>query len=162
MTSDQLAGTVIGLIGAALVGGATTLPGMPGQQIGPSVFPAVIGSGLILCGILIALGVGQSLEDDAVTPNEDGTAAPPTKFSLPVAVMRAGLPLALLIFYVTTVKVLGFLIVAALIVAILALALGARPLPAVLLAAAASPLTHFVFGKLLRVPLAPGLLPPPW
>ena len=42
------------------------------------------------------------------------------------------------------------------------LALGARVWQAALLAALVSPLLHFVFYKMLRVPLPSGLLPMPW
>ena len=38
---------------------------MPGQQVGPNVFPMVVGIGLFLCGALIALGVGQRFEEEA-------------------------------------------------------------------------------------------------
>lgn len=162
MTSDRISGVVTGLIGVALIVGASGLPAMPGQQIGPSVFPTVIGAGLVLCGFLIAMGVGRSLEDEEVIVTEGDGPAPPPPPALPVQVLRAALPIALLLFYVFTIKTLGFLIVAAVIVLVMALALGARPGRAALLALVASPLIHFIFASLLRVPLAPGLLPAPW
>ena len=46
---------MIALGGVAAYGGSR-LPPVPGQQVGPNVFPIVIGAGLILCGALIALG----------------------------------------------------------------------------------------------------------
>jgi putative tricarboxylic transport membrane protein len=72
------------------------------------------------------------------------------------------IPVALLVFYVAVVDRLGFVPTAALIIAVTALALGARLFAALALAVVTAPLAHLLFLKLLRVPLAPGLLPMPW
>ena len=69
-------------------------------------------------------------------------------------------PPALLVFYVLAVDRLGFLVTAATMVLVVALALGARLRLAVPLALACAPLiVHLVFSKLLRVPLPAGLIP---
>ena len=40
---------------------AIMLPPVPGQQVGPNVFPMVIGIGLVACGVMIAAGIGRIL-----------------------------------------------------------------------------------------------------
>ena len=55
---------MVALGGLAAYGGSR-LPPVPGQQIGPNVFPMVVGIGLVLCGGMIALGVGRRFEEEA-------------------------------------------------------------------------------------------------
>src|SRR4029453_4219567 len=90
----------------------------------PNVFPLVIGSGLALCGLAIAFGIGHTFEEEEeIIPDEGGAARPPPgKFYG----LRALLPPALLLFYVAVADKLGFIITAALIVYVTATALGAR------------------------------------
>ena len=158
--SDRLTGLfLVGLGGAAAYGG-WLLPPVPGQPVGPNVFPLVIGSGLALCGLAIAFGIGHSFEEEEeIIPLEGGqAAAAPGRFYG----LRALLPPALLLFYVMVADRLGFIITAALIVYATSTALGARwklSLPLSLLAPVG---IHLIFSKLLRVPLPIGLLPMPW
>ncbi|HEX6213739.1 MAG TPA: tripartite tricarboxylate transporter TctB family protein, partial [Vicinamibacterales bacterium] len=71
-------------------------------------------------------------------------------------------PPALLVFYAVASDFLGFLITAAIMVVVAARALGASWLLAVAMAVGAPIFVSLAFGKLLRVPLPPGLLPTPW
>jgi putative tricarboxylic transport membrane protein len=50
---------MVALGGLAAYGGSR-LPPVPGQQIGPNVFPLVVGIGLAICGGMIAFGIGRS------------------------------------------------------------------------------------------------------
>src|SRR3546814_1516468 len=52
--SNLLAGLLIGLSGIAIIWYAQTLPLMPGQDVGPGMFPTLIGAGLIICAVLLA------------------------------------------------------------------------------------------------------------
>jgi putative tricarboxylic transport membrane protein len=72
------------------------------------------------------------------------------------------LPPAILLFYVFAVDWLGFIPTAALVVAAVSLALGASLRLAIPLALLTPIGVHLIFGKLLHVPLAGGLLPMPW
>ena len=129
---------------------------MPGQPVGPNVFPLVIGTGLALCGLAIAFGIGSTFEEEEeIIPIEGGeTRPPPGKFYG----LRALLPPALLLFYVAVADRLGFIITAGLIVYVTATALGARWRLALPLAVLAPIGIHLIFSKLLRVPLPIGLL----
>ena len=150
--SDRVSGGVLVLLGGASAYGGSRLPAVPGQDIGPAAFPMLIGGGLVLCGLLIAFGIGHTFE----APEEDPDGAP--RF----AGLRALLAPALLLFYVFAADRLGFLPTAAAIVLAASLAFGARWRLAVPLALVAPLLVHLIFYKLLRVPLPAGLLPAPW
>ena len=162
--SDRTTGLVLVGIGALAVFGASRLPPMPGQDIGPSVFPTVVGAGLGLCGALIALGIGRSFEHEAEADlqahqnaDQRAPARPPLGYGL-----RALIPIGLLLFYVLAAPTIGFVPIAAVVIFIMAYALGARLGHAVLLALLAPPVVHLLFSKLLRVPLPIGVLPMPW
>lgn len=134
---------------------------MPGQPVGPNVFPLVIGSGLALCGLAIAFGIGRTFEEEEEIIPIEGTEAkaPPSgKFYG----LRALLPPALLLFYVAAADRLGFIPTAALIVYATATAVGARWKLSLPLAVLAPIGIHLIFSKLLRVPLPAGLLSMPW
>jgi putative tricarboxylic transport membrane protein len=117
----------------------------------------VIGGGLVLCGALIAAGIGRSFE--APEPADD---APPPGFAARFGGAAAFLPPALLIFYVLVSERLGFLPTAALMLLATARALGGSWRLSLGVALLAPPGVHLVFAKFLRVPLPAGVLPAPW
>ena len=163
--SDRLTGAMLLVLGALAWWGGSKLPPVPGQQVGPDVFPMVIGIGLMLCGLLIILGIGKGFEEDEkIIASESGEVAE----ALPEADAPGGLrgllsgwkallPPAALFFYYFASERLGFWLTATLMVLVLARSQGG-----ILLALLAPPLVHLVFYKLLRVPLPPGLLNLPW
>ncbi len=162
--SNKITGTFLVVLGAAAAYGGSRLPPVPGQQVGPNVFPMVVGIGLVLCGAMIAFGVGQRFEEEAEAElaahtNHEVVAAAHTSALWQTRVL---IPPALLLFYVFSVERIGFILTAAIMVLILAMALGARLKLAIPLALLAPIAVHLIFAKLLRVPLAPGLLPMPW
>jgi putative tricarboxylic transport membrane protein len=161
--SDRITGAFLVVLGGAAAYGGSLLPPVPGQQIGPNVFPMVIGVGLMLCGALIMLGVGHRFEEAAEA--DPAISIAPTEAEPKPGWARgllALLPPGLLLFYVLTVDRLGFALTAAAMVLATAMALGARLRLAVPLAIVAPVFVHLVFYKLLRVPLPAGLLPMPW
>jgi putative tricarboxylic transport membrane protein len=160
LLSDRKTGLLIVALGALCGLAGSRLPPVPGQQVGPNVFPMVIGAGLVVCGLLIALGVGRRFEVEAeadVAEHGEAPAEPPVGSGLKVM-----LPPALLIFYVLAVDRLGFVPTAGLMALVAAFALGATWRLALALALLGPVGVHLVFAKLLRVPLPPGLLPMPW
>jgi putative tricarboxylic transport membrane protein len=162
--SDKVSGTMLVGLGAAAAYGGSLLPPVPGQQVGPNVFPMVVGAGLMLCGGMIALGVGSALEREAeadLAAHSD-TPKPAAARSPLVNGAKTLLPPALLLGYVFVGDALGFVPTAFLIVLAIALAMGARVKLALPLALIAPVTVHLIFVKLLRVPLPPGLLPMPW
>jgi putative tricarboxylic transport membrane protein len=157
---DRVTGLFLVGLGAAAAYGGWLLPPVPGQPVGPNVFPLVIGSGLALCGLAIAFGIGHTFEEEEeIIPIEGGQAQAPRG---KLYGLRALLPPALLLFYVAAADRLGFIITAGLIVYATATALGAKWKLTLPLAVLAPIGIHLIFSKLLRVPLPAGLLPMPW
>jgi putative tricarboxylic transport membrane protein len=156
--SDRVTGAVLVGLGALSAYGGSLLPAVPGQDVGPAVFPMIIGFGLVGCGAMIAFGVGRSFE----APDEGEEQIEEAERTGHLVGLKALVPPALLILYVLIVETVGFLATAALIVFLTAMALGARLRLAVPLAVLAPAGVHLVFSKLLRVPLPIGVLPAPW
>jgi putative tricarboxylic transport membrane protein len=162
--SDRFTGLFLVALGAVTAYAGSRLPPVPGQQIGPNVFPMVIGAGLALCGALIALKVGHHYEEEA----KADLAAHSVQADAPAGNapwwrgLMALIPPALLLFYVLAVDRAGFLVTAAAMVLTAAVGLGARLRLAVPLALIAPLAVHLVFSKLLRVPLPAGLIDAPW
>jgi len=162
---NPIMGGAIAVLGAAAAYGGSLLPPVPGQQVGPNVFPVLIGLGLVACGIAIACGIGSSFEQpEEVVAAEDGSHAPAETAPPPVpyAALKTVVPPILLLFYALTVDSLGFIPTAAIMVAVTCFALGGTVRAAIWLAILAPPAVHLIFAKLLRVPLPAGLLPMPW
>jgi putative tricarboxylic transport membrane protein len=160
---DRLTGLAMAALGVLAAYGGSRLPPIPGQEVGPSAFPILIGVGLIVSGMLIALRIGHRFEEEAeaALAAGDQPPAPPDRSPLPSSLRLAVAP-ALLLLYVAVSETLGFVPTAALMVLVASLVMGARLRLAVPLALLAPLVVHLVFSKLLRVALPPGLLPIPW
>jgi len=157
---DRVTGLFLVGLGVAAAYGGWQLPPVPGQPVGPNVFPLVIGTGLALCGLAIAFGIGRSFEEEEeIVPYEGGEAPAPRG---KLYGLRALLPPALLLLYVAVADRVGFILTAAIIVFVTSTALGARWKLALPLTVLAPIVIHLIFSKLLRVPLPIGLLPMPW
>ncbi|WP_262298092.1 tripartite tricarboxylate transporter TctB family protein [Microvirga sesbaniae] len=162
--SDRITGSFVAVLGVLATYGGSQLPPVPGQDVGPSAFPIVIGIGLVLCGAMIALGIGHSFEEEAEA-DLAAVEGPPQRAQpadSPIHKLRALLPPGLLLFYVYAADRLGFVPTAAIMIFAASVAFGARLRVALSLAILAPVAIHLVFYKLLRVPLPPGLLPMPW
>jgi len=153
--SDRITGGALVLLGAASAWGGSTLPAVPGQDVGPAAFPMLIGFGLIACGAMIAFGLGRSFEVEEVEQAHSGTV-------LDRLGIRVLAPPALLLFYVLASERLGFLLTGGIMVLAGALTLRASLKLAIPLAILAPLFLHLAFYKLLRVPLPAGLLGAPW
>ncbi len=147
--SDLITGLVVLAGGLAAAGYAQTFPPMPGQRIGPGLFPTVIGLGLALAGGVLALsGLTQrgapwvEIEDWARNPR---------------AFARAALVIGLLIAYTLVVNALGFFITGSLFLAVLCAAFGARGAWIVPLAIGVPFAIHYCFYTVLGVPLPWGV-----
>jgi putative tricarboxylic transport membrane protein len=163
---DRLIGLLTFGLGAVAAYAGSRLPPVPGQQIGPNVFPLVVGVGLCLCGLMIAFQIGHSFEAEAEAdlaahsdlPTEEEVLAS----SGALYKLRILIPPALIVFYALTVDRLGFYVTSALVIGTAGLVFGGRARLAVPIALIAPVLVHLVFYKLLRVPLPAGLIPMPW
>ena len=137
-TDDRVFGELLGRI----IGESTNE-----DAPGPWFFPIVLGIGLVVFGLSIGIGSRAKTPSDT-RPSETAGGS----WGHFLAVLGA------VIFYVFFASKLGFIITAALLVFFLSKRLGARWLPAAVVAAAVSPAIYLLFAHVLRVPLPKGVL----
>jgi len=149
--NDRISGVVLAALGAVTVALAQQLPPIPGQQVGPSLLPSLIGSGLVVCGLLLMLRVARAKSDSQP----------------PLAVFdrldRRGLVCVLAIpaacvIYIVLADRLGFVLTATLILLLLQRTLRVQWLTAIVIAVVGALAFNSVFAGLLRVPLPGGIL----
>jgi putative tricarboxylic transport membrane protein len=169
--SDRLSGLILLILGTLTYYGGSLLPPVPGQQVGPDVFPMVIGASLAICGLLIIFGVGRTFEEEEkVVLTADGDVVEADVLEKEASGLRGFflhgwkvlIPPAALFFYYFASEKLGFWITASLMILVLSRSQGAKWKGAILLSLFAPIFVHLVFYKLLRVPLPEGLLKFPW
>ena len=149
--NDAVFGLLLLLLGAAVLAAIQGYPRIPGQPVGPALFPGLIAAGLCVCGaLLVAKGLRHRAEQPWVD-FDDWVRSP--RHALALVVL-----LASIVFYIVAADRLGFLLTAMLVLLALFLVLRVPPLRAVLIAMIAALVVHFAFYKLLRVPLPWGVL----
>ena len=122
-------------------------------------------SGVDGCWLAVGLGVVLTVLGLVLAPQivdvmgASGNVVPYAVTYLRISILGAP---ALLLFYVLASERLGFLITAAIMAGAAAKAFGASTKLAAALAIVAPLFIHLIFYKLLRVPLPPGFLAPPW
>ena len=150
--NDAIAGLVLIILALGMILLTADFPSFPGQKYGPSLFPRILGTGVIICGVLlIAQGImarraGAPWVEIAPWVT-DGWRA--TSFLL---------VLAMLLLYIFAADSVGFIPIAILFLGGLFLWLGVRPLHAALIAPAATLAIFWFFSSILRVPLPRGIL----
>ena len=95
---------------------ARTFPALPGQSIGPGVFPMLLGAGLALCGASL-LWSGRKGDGTAWVELEDWVRRPRRA-------LNALLVVGALIFYAQVVETVGFFLTALVFLVVLFLAFG--------------------------------------
>jgi putative tricarboxylic transport membrane protein len=161
--ADALSGLLAALAGIAVVLHALTFPPMPGQPVGPSLFPIAIGTGLILAGAALMLAAVRGPASAARPPS--AVRRPLSEFvefdawaRRPRMVANFLVVIADLSFYAIAVEALGFLITSVVFLAVLFLAFGVRRARILPFAVAVTLVIHYGFYTLLRVPLPWGVL----
>ncbi len=147
--------TVVGLafiaLAATMIAMTFSFPSFPGQAYGPSLFPRILGGGIIFCALVLILRERRAavaapwlvLADWAREPRK---------------VLSFVLTLAAMLFYVLVSDRLGFIPSAFLVQIVLLLWFGVRPLTALVVAAGMTLLVHWFFGSMMLVPLPRGIL----
>jgi putative tricarboxylic transport membrane protein len=150
--NDAICGLVMILLAALMIALAANLPAFPGQNYGPSLFPRILGSGLILCGsLLMWRGIAARAPG---TPWIHWAAWTRDRWR----VSNFLLMLALLLLYILVSETVGFIPLGIFFLGTLFLWFGVRPLTAVITAIAGTIVIHWFFSTLLRVPLPRGWL----
>lgn len=161
--SDRITGGFLVILGSVTAYAGSLFPPVPGQQVGPNVFPLVCGTLVAICGLLIAFGIGRTFEEEAEADfSAHGGVIESELAQSRLYKLRVLIPPALLLFYFFVVDRIGFVPTAAIIAFVVSVALGARLKLAIPIALLSPIGVHLIFFKLLRVPLPDGLLPMPW
>ena len=150
--NDILSGLALIVFSLAMIALTLTFPDFPGQKFGPSLFPRVLGVGVILCG--------AALIRNGFAARRAGAPwlelAPWTRD--PWRVTSFIMTLALLLFYILASESVGFIPIALVFLLALFIWLGVRLVPAVLTAVVTTITIHWFFSTMLRVPLPRGWL----
>ena len=149
--NDAVFGILLMLLGAAVLVAVQGYPKIPGQPVGPALFPGLIAAGLCVGGVLLMARGWRARATQGWLAWDDWVRSPRHIGALAVL-------LASVVFYILAADRLGFLLIAPAILLALFLVLRVPPLRAVVIALAATLLVHFAFYKLLRVPLPWGVL----
>lgn len=148
--ADALIGALVGLIGATTLAMSATFPAMPGQRIGPALFPGLVGAGLLVSGIGLVFSARRG---GTGTPAEFGEGV-----RRPRMVLNAVLVVTGLFAYALVVVGLGYFVTSALLLAVLFRAFGVSASRTAFLALLVPVILHYMFYSLLRVPLPWGVL----
>jgi len=153
--NDALWGALFALLGAAILWHVQGFPRIPGQNVGPALFPGVLAVAMLVCGaILMATGLKGRRADRAASR----WAVAPAWLRSPRHVLAFAVLVAVNVFYLLVVDRLGFLLTAFVYLAALMWVLRVRPAVAVPVAFVMALAIHYAFYKLLRVPLPWGVL----
>lgn len=149
--NDAIFGAILFALGAAVLFVVQGFPKIPGQQVGPALFPGLIAAGLCAAGVLLVVK-GWRARAQAPWATMAGWVRSPRHVAGFAAVVAS------IVFYMLAAERLGFIIVSVIVLAANFVVLEVPARRAVLLAVIATFVIHFAFYKLLRVPLPWGLL----
>lgn len=151
--NDAILGLV--LIGFALLAADVTrsFPSMPGQAYGSALFPRILCAGFAISGAIL---VFSGIRNRATQPllDRDPWARSPASLAT-LALVLAGI-----VFYILVSESLGFIPTAFLMVAAILIRLRGRWPSSLAIAAGTTLVVHYLFYKLLLVPLPWGVLEP--
>ena len=149
--NDAVFGALLLLLGVVLLVHVQAFPKIPGQQVGPAMFPGLIASGLAVCGLLLIVsGYGKRATEPWYETAEWMRSG---RHFLSFVAIVGGVAA-----YVLLADAVGFLIVAPVLLWIWFTVLGVRKGTAVVVAIVSALVIWYAFYKLLRVPLPWGWL----
>lgn len=149
--NDAVFGLLLTILGIAILVAIRSFPTIPGQNVGPALFPGMIATGLCTGGLILMVQGWRVRSSVPWVALEDWVRSPRHVLSFVLLV-------ASVVFYILVSERLGFLISASIVLTALFYVLRVPLGTSVLVAVIASLLIHFAFYKLLRVPLPWGVL----
>jgi putative tricarboxylic transport membrane protein len=153
--NDAVWGALFMLLGVVILVHVRSFPAMPGQKVGPALFPGAIAAALCVCAlILMVRGIATRAKggDGAAWVATDAWMRSPRHVLAFAAVVGAN------VFYVALVDRLGFIPTGVIYLSVLFLVFRVRVVNAILIALVTTLVIHYAFYKLLKVPLPWGLL----
>ena len=158
-TNDAVSGAIVIALAIVMMLLTLSFPPFPGQKYGPSLFPRLLGIGIVFCGILLVVrGLRDRTAGQPLVSFPDWIGEPWRLVSFLLV------PILTLVCY-ATFDPIGFVPVCAVTLTILFAWFRVPPVRAVGYAILATVLLQYFFGKLMRVPLPLGWLlnlPPGW
>ncbi|MGH6624815.1 MAG: tripartite tricarboxylate transporter TctB family protein [Burkholderiaceae bacterium] len=151
--NDAVFGLLLLALAASVLLFVQSFPKIPGQQVGPALFPGLIAIGLGISGAVLTVRGWRARASIPMFRAESWTRSPRHFLAL---VMLIGA----VVFYIVAADALGFLLTVVLILTALLWVLGTSPMRSLVIAVIATVTIHFAFYKLLRVPLPWGVLTP--
>jgi len=149
--NDSLVGAGLIVFAGAILWNAWGFPSMPGDQVGPALFPKLIAAGLAICGAIFVIQAARRKADTPWIELPDWIRA--RRQVAGFAAVTLGL-----LAYCLLVEALGFFVCAPLLLGALLAVLRVRLWAVPVIAIGVSVLIHFIFYKGLGVPLPWGLL----
>ena len=149
--NDAIIGVILTVLGAVVLVHVQGFPKIPGQQYGPGLFPGSIAAGFVVCGLLLIVGGVRSRAGDPWLAAGAWLRSP--RHVRALAMIVAGM-----VAYIALAELIGFLILAPILLFIWFLALGVRWTTALGGAVLTTFVIWYAFYKLLRVPLPWGVL----
>jgi putative tricarboxylic transport membrane protein len=147
--SDRASGLLTAFLGSVILLYARTFPPMPGQPVGPSLFPMMVGAGMSIFGVTLVLTSAK--RDARWIQLDDWTRAPRRLVNFALVVFAV-------VFYAFALEPLGFFLTAIAFLSVLFLAFGVTRRWILPLAAGVTLAIHYGFYTVLRVPLPWGVL----
>jgi putative tricarboxylic transport membrane protein len=153
--NDAVWGALLLLLSAALLVHVQSFPKIPGQQVGPALFPGILAVGLAVCAVLLVItGLAARRAADGPEPwveLDDWTVEGRYVIAFLVTI-------GVNVFYILAVDWLGFMIVGTIYLSVLLGVYGVALKWVVPIAIVVTLCIHYAFYKLLKVPLPWGLL----
>ena len=153
--NDAVWGALLIFFSAVVLIHVQGFPKIPGQKVGPALFPGVLAVGLAVCAVmLIAKGLAARAQggERARWIELDGWTRQRRLVIAFFAVIGVN------VFYILAVDRLGFILTAVVYLATLFTVFGVRVKWVVPLALAVTVVIHYAFYKMLKVPLPWGVL----
>ena len=148
--SDTVVGAGFVAAGALIIAGTVNYPTLEAGHPGPSLFPRILGGLMAVFGGLVSV---QGLRNRDATEDVDWV-----RLHRNPAFINAMFVLAGVLAYILFVDKLGFLVTGALLLFVVMWRLKVPILQAFIVAVVFNAVVHFLFAKIMRVPLPMGML----
>ena len=153
--NDAVWGALLLLLSVALIMHVQSFPKIPGQQVGPALFPGILGAALGVCAVLLIFkGLAARRHDgERAAWIELEPWSRDRRYVLAFAIT-----LGVNVFYILAVDRLGFIVTGTLYLVAMFWVFGVSRKWLLPIAIVVTLIIHYAFYKLLRVPLPWGLL----
>ncbi|MGM8850143.1 MULTISPECIES: tripartite tricarboxylate transporter TctB family protein [Salinicola] len=149
---DFLLGLAFVIGGGVVIAVARTYPTMPALQFGPSLFPSLIGGGMVIGGLVLALTRVGRLRSAFAGPRSQTTSYDYRSLLISL------LPCALIVFYILTSEFLGAPLCMALSMLLLMQVRGAKLWLSLIVSIVIAAAIYLLFSRYLLIPLPEGTL----